>query len=883
MKQPLVCALMAHVDAGKTTLSEDMLYLSGSLRKAGRVDNGDTFLDTDSLERERGITIYSKTARLFWQDREIWLADTPGHADFSGEMERVLDVLDCAVLVLSAADGVQSHTMTVWKLLEKFRVPVLIFVNKMDRPDADRDGLMDDIRSRLSEYAVDMAADDADELCGLIDEESLAEYEKNGTVSDSTKRRLVSERKLFPCYFGSALRDSGVRELLDALCILNGCRDYPDRFGAKVFKIARDSRDTRLTFMKVTGGVLHARDIITYTDGGKEYSEKADRLLYVTGERYIQTETVPAGCLCAVTGLEHTRPGKGLGYEKDSPHPESEGVFTYRVHAPGQQAQTVLAAMQRLEEEDPLLKVQWIPASREIRAAVMGEVQLEVLTRKLKDRFSLAVTFDEGSILYKETIENTVEGVGHYEPLRHYAEVHLRLEPGERGSGTVFEADCPPDTLDRNWQRLILTHLYEKQHIGVLTGSPVTDIRVTLIAGKDHLKHTEGGDFRQATYRAVRNGLMRAKSVLLEPVYLFDLEVPQAQVGRAMTDLERMGARFSAPENAGEMSVIRGTVSVRKARLYPREVYSYTGGRGRMSVGNGGYEPCADAESVIRAIGYNAAADVENTADSVFCSHGAGFNVPWNKVREYMHLHTGLEESREGENLNAEAAPVKKSGGVKTTLEEDRELLEIFERTYGPVRSRAFDRPPRENVEVKAQEIDLHPEKLLLVDGYNVIFAWEELKKIAADSLDDARNALCEILCNFRGVRMCEIVVVFDAYRVKNNTGKSGPYRNITVVYTREAETADSYIEKAAAEAVKQPYTVRVVTGDRLEQISTMGHGALRTSSREFRKEVEQANIEIRRYIEQASHKSRGQPVLEAAERAVKKAEERNRKNAGKR
>ncbi|MBO2515874.1 MAG: translation elongation factor G [Clostridiales bacterium] len=883
MSRQLICGLLAHVDAGKTTLSEDMLFLSGALRKAGRVDNGDTFLDTDALEKERGITIFSKMARLSWKDTQITLMDTPGHVDFSGEMERVLDVLDCAVLLISAADGVQSHTVTEWKLLERYGVPVILFVNKMDREDADRQSLLAELQSRLSEAVTDISSPDADEYIALCDEEAWKAYEKDGAVSEKLRCEMTGKRKLFPCFFGSALKMTGIEELLNGICSLIPAKQYPREFGAKVFKIGRDKQDARLTFMKITGGFLRSRDVLSLNDDGKVWDEKADRILLYSGDKYTQADEVTAGCVCAVTGLEHTRAGQGIGTEKDSPRSQLEGVFTYHVNRMGQDAAAVLSAMRRLEEEDPLLRVQWNGQTREIRARVMGEVQLEVLQRKLKDRFGLNITFDEGSVLYKETITDTVEGVGHYEPLRHYAEVHLLLEPGEKGSGLVFDTKCSLDELDRNWQRLILTHLYEKQHVGVLTGAPVTDMKITLIAGRDHLKHTEGGDFRQATYRAVRNGLMRARSVLLEPWYEFELTLPPAQLGRAMTDLERMGGRFSSPEDTRDgMMKISGFVPVVKARGYGREVTSYTGGRGHLELRNGGYEPCADSEAVIRASGYNPLADLENSPDSVFCSHGAGFNVPWNKVREYMHIQTGAENTRGGGNLNdsAPAGKSKKPSAPKSAAEEDRELMAIFERTYGAVRPRSFDPQPRTAPVLEQREVSIPETEFLLVDGYNVIFAWDDLKALSRQSLESARHVLAEILCNFQGVRKARVILVFDAYKVKHNPGYSEQYKNITIVYTGEAETADNYIEKTTYK-LKGPYRARVVTSDGLEQIITMGHGSLRTSAREFRQEVEQVNIEIARFIEENNRHPVGNTVADAAIRALDRAKKQTDRNPG--
>ena len=694
MEKQVNCGLLAHVDAGKTTLSEAMLFLSGTVRKAGRVDHKDTFLDTDAMERERGITIFSKQARLRWREASVTLLDTPGHADLGGEMERTLRVMDCAVLLLSGPEGVQGHTRTVWKLLEKYHVPVFLFINKADMTGYDADKTLKEIREKLSDHCVPFpAAENAEEIA-MCDEQALDEYMESGAVSEKTLRRLIAARKLFPVCSGSALKMQGVEDLLDL--IVNYAPKAPsgEAFGAKVYKISRDKQDARVTWLKVTGGMLKARDIIRYTGrDGAEKEEKIDTIRLYSGEKYEQTDTVTAGCVCAVTGPENTYPGLGLGSEKSDDSCVLEPVFTYRVLHPGCDEHRCLTALRRLEEEDPLLRVTHRAVPREIRVSLMGDVHLEVLIRAMKDRFGIAIGVDDGGILYKETITIRAEGVGHYEPLRHYAEVHLRLEPLPRGSGLVLTTDCDENKLERNWQRLILTHLYEKQYIGVLTGSPITDMKITLVAGRAHLKHTEGGDFRQATYRAVRNGLMYAESLLLEPVYDFTLTVPQAQVGRAMTDLERMGAAFGAPVETSEGLVLTGRAPAGRMRGYLREVTAYTGGRGALECVPGGYEPCPEAENVIRAYGYDPVRDVDNTPDSVFCSHGAGFIVPWNEVRNFMHLELEQKE-RLIPAAAAPAAPVKQQER-KSAIEEDKELLAIFERTYGPLKNRAFDKPSR--------------------------------------------------------------------------------------------------------------------------------------------------------------------------------------------
>ena len=857
----LCIGILAHVDAGKTTLSEALLYESGAVRKLGRVDHGDAFLDTDAQERERGITIFSKQAEFTWRDRAFTLLDTPGHVDFSAEMERTLQVLDCAILVISGTDGVQGHTRTLWRLLDKHHIPTVLFVNKMDLAGADRGAVLEQLRQKLDGGCVDFSGGLASvqEDLAACDEALMERYFAGEEVTADDAAGLVARRLIFPCYFGSALKLEGIGALLDALVDDVPCPTYPSEFAARIFKIARDGND-RLTYLKVTGGTLKVRTLL---DGGeKGWQEKVNQIRIYSGGKYRTVDQAPAGTVCAVTGLSQTRPGDSLGAEPKTREPELEPVLTYQVIVPpGCDRHAMLRNLRQLEEEDPQLRVVWNEALEEIHLQLMGEVQLEVMTRLIRERFGVEVTFGVGNIVYRETIARAVEGVGHFEPLRHYAEVHLLLEPGERGSGLRFGTSCPTDQLDLNWQRLILTHLVEKRHRGVLTGSPITDMKITLVAGRAHVKHTEGGDFRQATYRAVRQGLMQAESILLEPHYDFQLELPVDCVGRAMTDIQGMGGTVEPPEQEGELSLLTGHAPVAGLRDYWREVTAYTRGRGRLSCTPRGYEPCPDQEKVVAELGYDPERDVENNPDSVFCAHGGGFTVKWDQVRDYMHVDSGLRLGDEPET----AAPAAPAGGQREyrggSLEQDKELQAIFERTYGKVEPRAFQpqkKPARTSLDEGKYNIQSQktgPE-YLLVDGYNIIFAWEELKKIAQQDVAAARAALEEILSNYQGFRKCVVILVFDAYKVKGNPGSVEKKGNIYVVYTREAETADAYIEKATYDLGRE-HRVRVATSDALEQMIILGHGALRLSARNFKAEVEQAEGEISALVARHNQRNR--------------------------
>ena len=842
----LTIGILAHVDAGKTTLSEGLLYLTGAIRKLGRVDHGDAFLDTETLERERGITIFSKQAILRRGELEITLLDTPGHVDFSAEMERAVQVLDYAVLLISGTDGVQGHTETLWRLLERHRVPTFLFVNKMDQPDTDRDKLMEQLRARLSGGCADFGdMDSTAEQAALCDEGLLERYLAGEKPGAEDLAALIAERKLFPCLFGSALRLEGVEELLDGLERYTLEPDWPERFAARVFKISRDERGERLTWLKVTGGTLRARDTLR----GADWEEKVNQLRLYSGPKFTPAEEAPAGTVCAVTGLSATRAGQGLGAEEDWAGPELEPVLTYQVISPeGCDLHTLLKQLRLLEEEDPQLRVEWNEGLGEIRLRLMGEVQLEVLSRLIAGRFGTQVTFGPGSIVYLETISAPAEGVGHFEPLRHYAEVHILLEPLERGAGVVIDTACPEDVLDRSWQRLILTHLTEKQHLGVLTGAPITDVKLTLLTGRAHLKHTEGGDFRQATYRAVRQGLMSARSILLEPWYSFRLEVPSPCVGRAMADLQRMGGSFEGPETAGDMAVLTGSVPVSEAGGYWAQVAAYTQGRGRLFCTVEGYRPCHNAEAVIAQRGYDPERDTENPSGSVFCSHGAGVTVPWDQVRSHMHLDSGWRPAGE----RAETAPAPRPAiSYESRAALEKELRAIFEHTYGPVRAHAFRPAPRETQRQEKPWKGLKRpagEDYLLVDGYNIIHAWEDLRRVAAEDLDGARHRLIDRLRNYQGWKRNRIIVVFDAYRVKGNHGAVERLGDLTVVYTKEAETADMYIEKATYQLGKE-HRVRVATSDGLEQLIILGHGAVRVPAAELEFEVRQAEADIRERI----------------------------------
>jgi len=861
----LVVGILAHVDAGKTTLSEAMLYTSGSRRTLGRVDHGDAFLDTDAQERERGITIFSKQAMLTLGQSELTLLDTPGHVDFSAEMERTLQVLDCAILVISGSDGVQGHTRTLWKLLERYHLPTFIFVNKMDLNGADREKLLEQLQKRLSSGCIDFSGDAAqrDEAAALCDETAMETFLEEGSLSDGILSELIAERKVFPCWFGSALKLQGVEQFLCGLERYAKQPEYSNEFGAQVFKISRDSKNTRLTWMKITGGSLKAKTLLQGEDGETHWEEKADQLRLYSGEKFAPLEEAQAGQVVAVTGLTHTRSGMGLGCCKAAPLAMLEPVLNYRMLLPeGVEPFTILPKLRLLEEEDPMLRLVWNEQSKEIHVQLMGQVQLEVLTRLMKDRFDLDVTFDVGSIIYKETINNAVEGVGHFEPLRHYAEAHLLMEPGPRGSGLRVASACSTDQLDLNWQRLVLTHLLERDHPGVLTGSTITDIKITLVAGRAHLKHTEGGDFRQATYRAVRQGLMQAESLLLEPFYDFRLELPMDCVGRAMTDLQGMGGTIHDPETEEEMTVLTGYAPVVGLQNYWQEVTAYTRGLGRLSCSFRGYEACGQPEQVIEAIGYDPEHDVENPADSVFCAHGGGFNVKWNEVFDHMHVHSGLKlGEEEPEEEPTVPQPVQRTQ-YRGSFEQDKELMAIFERTYGKVERKAFEpqrKPARTalaDTYVLKEQKKSGPE-YLLVDGYNIIFAWEELKALAQQDISIARAVLEDILANYRAFRSCEVILVFDAYKVKGNPGSVEKRNNIHIVYTKEAQTADNYIERTTYELSKH-HQVRVATSDGLEQVIILGHGAMRLSANAFRAEVEATQLQISKLIEEHNLRNRG-------------------------
>ena len=851
----LTIGILAHVDSGKTTLSEGLLYCAGMLRKLGRVDHGDAFLDTHALEKSRGITIFSKQARLLYGDCEFTLLDTPGHVDFSAEAERTLSVLDYALLVVSGSEGIQPHTETLFKLLCRYGVPTFVFINKMDISHLSRQELMGGLK-RLGEGFIDFSDDvPKDEFydgLAMCSEDMMEQYLDTGTVSADAIRQSIRQRQVFPCFFGSALKLEGIKELLAGLEEYTTEPPRGDEFGARIFKISDDPQGARLTHMKITSGCLKVKDVLH----GSSWAEKADQIRIYSGAKYQTVDQAPAGMVCAVTGLTSAHPGDGLGAEAGAPFPVLEPVLAYRAVLPeGVDAHKALSALRKLEDADPALHVAWNEGLQEIRVQLMGEVQLEIVQSLLKERFGIDIGFDQGGILYKETITSTVEGVGHYEPLRHYAEVHLLLQPLEAGGGLVFSTGCKEDELDKNWQRLILTHLKEKTHLGVLTGSPITDMSITLVAGKAHLKHTEGGDFRQATYRALRQGLMQAESRLLEPWYSFSLQVPQECVGRAMNDLQAMGASFAPPEQRQEDAVISGTAPVIKLQGYPAVLTGYTKGRGRLSCEGAKYLPCHNSDEVIAAIGYDPESDTDNPADSVFCSHGAGHTVKWNAVFDNMHIPAVLRPKSEPEHEHA--API-------LSRSDEEELIRIYERTYGPIRSNpiaAF----RPSVSVQSQGFRL-PEaaetgpEYLLVDGYNIIFAWDDLAAIAKEDMDLARSRLVNLMCNYRGLHRCEVILVFDAYRIKGNTGSVETVNNISVVYTKEAETADSYIERTTHELSKN-YRVQVATSDRMEQLIIIGNGAMRISADAFRKEVDRTEAAMRELM--AEKANGGQKLME--------------------
>lgn len=859
----IVIGILAHVDSGKTTLSEALLYQSGNISRLGRVDHRNSFLDTFSLERNRGITIFSKQAVLKYKDTEFTLLDTPGHVDFSAETERTLQVLDYAVLVISATDGIQSHTQTLWKLLAKYNVPCFIFINKMDLDGADREQVVSELKTKFSDGCVDFDRNNTSEFyenIALCDEKLLNQYYESETIKKDDIITCIKNRKIFPCRFGSALRLEGVVEFLECLYSYTETPKYSSEFAGKVYKISED-KGQRLTFLKITGGSLKVKEILK--SDKNEHSEKVNQIRIYSGDKFSTVDEAAAGTVCAVTGITFAGPGDGLGTEENTGLPVLEPVLTYRLELPDNiNAHTALEKMKILEAEDPQLKVVWNERPGEIQVQLMGDVQLEVLQSIIAERFGINVFFGKGNIIYKETIEDTVEGVGHFEPLRHYAEVHLLLKPAKRDSGIVFKSNCKEDLLDKNWQRLILTHLYEKTHIGVLTGSPITDMEITLVSGKAHAKHTEGGDFRQATYRAVRHGMRCAKSVLLEPVYEFKLEVPTENIGRAMTDIQRMHGNFSTPETTGDCSVISGTAPVSTMYDYSREVIQYTHGKGKLICTLKGYEPCHNADEVIENIGYDCDSDTDNSCDSVFCSHGAGYTVKWNEVKSHMHLPSALSAPKK-EYAEKSKTAFPKYKDTDNLFALDKELMQIFEQTYGPVKGRSnnpnqnhftFTKSSENQSENKKHNSVRTPKysgtEYLLVDGYNVIFAWDSLKELAKDNVDGARNTLINILCNYQGYKKCEVILVFDAYKVRGNTGDVEKIDNINVVYTKEAETADMYIEKVSHKLAKNN-KVRVVTSDALEQLIILEGGALRVSSKEFFYEIKQAEDDIRNIISQ--------------------------------
>lgn len=850
----LVIGMTAHVDSGKTTLSEAMLYASGEIRKLGRVDHGDAFLDTNPIERSRGITIFSKQALLRFGGNEYTLMDTPGHVDFSAETERALRVLDYAILVISGTDGVQSHTETLWRLLRRYNIPTLIFVNKMDISFLEKDSLCNELKRKLSPCCTDFSPqrkpEELLEELAECSEEMMNSFLENGSISKEIISKEISRRQVFPVLFGSALKLKGVDELLKLLDEYTTEPERSPEFGAVICKITTDDQGTRLTHMKITGGSLRVKTLLDC--GGKK--EKVNQIRVYSGTKFTTTDEAPAGTLCAVTGLSAGSAGEGLGTESSCSSPLLEPVLTYRIGLPPKtDVPSALEKLRELSDEDPMLRIVWNEQLKEIHVQLMGDIQLEILKSVILERFGLDVEFDEGSIAYKETIEAPVEGVGHYEPLRHYAEVHLLLEPAERGTGLHFAADCRKDDLDINWQRLVLTHLEEKVHLGVLTGSPITDMKITVVAGKAHIKHTEGGDFRQATYRAVRQGLRSAKSVLLEPWYEFRLTVPQDCVGRAMTDLQRMSGEINPPETMGTETIFTGSAPVSELRGYLGDVIGYTRGKGRLSCIPKGYFPCHNTQEVIERIGYDCDADTANSADSVFCSHGAGVLVPWNEAPARMHVDSGLRFGGKQSEQSEPAVTPQLVSSYKQRVAADKELMEIFERTYGKIkRDSRTAMHTEKSTQPKTPKLPLPPQgpEYLLVDGYNIIFAWDELNRLAKENLELARSRLINILCNYQGFRRCNLILVFDAYRVKGKHREIETEMGITVVYTKEAETADMYIEKAAHELGRNK-RVRVATSDNVEQIIILGNGAVRISASEFLAEVSEVEKAIRKIIKE--------------------------------
>lgn len=878
----LTIGILAHVDAGKTTLAESILYLTGSIRKLGRVDHQDAFLDTYELERERGITIFSKQAEFRLGEREVTLLDTPGHVDFSAEMERTLQVLDYAILVISGADGVQGHVQTLWRLLKQYEIPVFLFINKMDQPDTNEKALMEELTKRLDEKCINFSGgletEEAKENLAVCDEAVLEHYLESGEIQKEEIINLIAKRKVFPCYFGSALKIQGVEEFLRGIGTFTRECAYPEKFGARVFKIARDAQGNRLTYLKITGGSLKVKMLLSNekeAGEGKEelWEEKAEQIRIYSGNSFEAVKEAKAGSVCAVTGLSHTYCGQGLGIESHTFLPVLEPVLTYKIELPEDcNVHSMLIKLKELEEEEPQLHIVWDERLQEIHAQVMGEVQIEILKRMIWERYQTEVEFGSGKIVYKETIEDCVEGVGHFEPLRHYAEVHLKLEPAERGTGLHFFADCSEDLLDRNWQRLVLTHLEERMHKGVLTGSEITDMRITLVSGRAHLKHTEGGDFRQATYRALRQGLKKAKSVLLEPVYEFRLELPADKVGRAMADIQKMYGEFQLSDSEGEYSVVTGFAPVSLMRDYQKEVMAYTSGHGRLFCTLKGYMPCHNADEVIEEMNYDSESDLENPTGSVFCAHGAGFIVPWYEVEDYMHLElqTSMQKQVEEEIPMPKRTPQEAEAYLKEGVQNEEELRAIFERTYGAVKrerqgwERVSKRNPNRNPSVRSSETEnTRKEKkrepikeYLLVDGYNIIFAWEDLNELSKINIESARNKLMDRLSNYQGYKKMTLILVFDAYKVKGNPGSVMKYHNIYVVYTKEAETADQYIEKTVHE-IGRKYQVTVATSDALEQVIILGQGGNRLSAANLLEEVEAVEAEISKKVQKKTPKEK--------------------------
>ena len=840
-KRPLSVGLLAHVDAGKTTLSEALLYCSGARRTFGRVDHGDAFLDTHAIERSRGITIFSKQAVLETENRSITLVDTPGHVDFSTEAERVLPILDCAVLVISGTDGIQSHTLTLWQLLARYQVPTVLFISKMDLTGKDKEALLAQLQDKLSDRCTDFAApiEEIYESAAMCDEGLLETFLDTGKLSDDALGRLISQRKLFPCLFGSGLKAEGIDRLLAVLDRWVPVPDYPEEFGARVYKISRDPQGNRLTWLKITGGTLKTRGIINYVNqSGAALSEKVLQLRVYSGDKFTAPDGVLPGQLCAVTGLSETFAGQGLGYQAAAELPLLSPVMTYRLNLPaGCDPLTALPKLRQLEEEDPQLQLIWDDRVKQIHVQIMGKVQLEVLRTMISQRFSWDVSLTDQRIYYKETIAAPVEGVGHFEPLRHYAEAHILLEPLPQGSGLVFDTVCSPDVLEMPYQKLILSHLAEKQHLGVLIGAPITDMKLTLLVGKAHLKHTEGGDFRQATYRAVRQGLMQAESVLLEPWYRFSLTVPTPQIGRAITDIRSMSGEFDGPETEGDNSTITGIVPAAEVGEYAAQVAAYTQGLGQLQLTLHGYAPCHNTPSVIEQYGYNPEADLENTPDSVFCAHGAGFTVKWDQVREYMHLDSGFHTD-----------PPEEPALIARNLRlDDKELEAIMEREFGPVKRPLYRAPDNRPA---TEEVTILPPRdtAIIVDGYNIIFAWEQLADLAKQDLDAARRKLCDILSSYAGYKKCRLVLVFDGYRVKGNPGEKQLFHNIQVVYTKENQSADAYIE-ALVDQIGRNYAVRVASSDGLVQLGSLRSGVLRMSATELLLEVEAAAKDMKNYF----------------------------------